>query len=85
MKWTFDNDNFQNNSNDEYNKLCPICKQKLLKTKLEKINEINQYQQTQNYFLLEAAIKQELEKIKKENEAQLYVYLCKKHRNINIL
>ncbi|WP_338958413.1 hypothetical protein [Spiroplasma endosymbiont of Tiphia femorata] len=78
MKWNFDNDSFQNDNNDDFDKLCPICKQKLLEAKLEKINEINQYQQTQNDILL-------IEEIKKEKETQLYVYLCRKHKNENIL
>ncbi|WP_342253891.1 hypothetical protein [Spiroplasma endosymbiont of Zeiraphera isertana] len=85
MKWNFDNDSFQNDNNDDFDKLCPICKQKLLEAKLEKINEINQYQQTQNDILLIEEIKKELEKIKKEKEIQLYVYLCRKHKNENIL
>ncbi|MBP1525077.1 MAG: hypothetical protein H9Q65_00925 [Spiroplasma ixodetis] len=78
MKWNFDNDSFQNDNNDDFDKLCPICKQKLLEAKLEKINEINQYQQTQNDILL-------IEEIKKEKETQLYVCLCRKHKNENIL
>lgn len=65
MKWNFDNDSFQNDNNDDFDKFCPICKQKLLEAKLEKINEINQYQQTQNDILLIEEIKKELEKIKK--------------------
>ncbi len=85
MKWNFDNDSFQNDNNDDFDKLCLICKQKLLEAKLEKINEINQYQQTQNDILLIEEIKKELEKIKKEKETQLYVYLCRKHKNENIL
>lgn len=85
MKWNFDNDSFQNNNNDEFDKLCPVCRQKLLEVKLEKIKEMNQYQQNQNDILLIEEIKKELEKIKKEQETQLYVYLCKKHKNKNIL
>lgn len=85
MKWSFDIDNFQDDSNDEYDKLCPICKQKLLEAKLAKINEINQFQQTQNDILLIEAIKKELEKIKKEKEAQFYIYFCKRHINKNTL
>jgi len=36
MKWNFDNDSFQNDNNDDFDKLCPICKQKLIEAKLEK-------------------------------------------------
>ncbi|WP_425381249.1 hypothetical protein [Spiroplasma endosymbiont of Polydrusus pterygomalis] len=85
MKWNFDNDNFQSENNDEFDKLCPVCKQRLLEAKLEKIKEMNQYQQTQYDILLIEEIKKELEKIKREQETQLYVYFCRKHKNENIL
>lgn len=73
MKWNFDNDSFQTNTNDDFDKLCPICKQKLLEAKLEKIKEINQYQQTQNKILLIEEIKKEIKKKKKLNFMFIYV------------
>lgn len=85
MKWNFDNDSFENNNNEYFNKLCPVCRQKILEAKLEKIKEMIQYQQTQNEILLIEEIKKELKKIKKEKETELYIYLCKKHKNENIL
>jgi len=81
MKWKILNDDFENNN---FETMCPACKQKLLEAKLEKINLINEYQKTQADILLLEEIRIELEKIKKEKANEFYFFLCKKHKIINI-
>lgn len=79
MKW--DKLNEISHADNEDNTLCPTCKEKTLQRKLEKIQLLNEYQQNQSYITLLEEIKQELERIKKEKENQLYVFLCKKNKN----
>lgn len=76
MKW-----DKVNEINHADNALCPTCQEKTLQRKLEKIQLLNEYQQIENYIKLLEEIKQELYRIKKEKETQLYVLLCKKHKN----
>lgn len=81
MKWKILNDDFDSNN---FETMCPVCKQKLLEAKLEKINLINEYQKTQADILLLEEIRIELEKIKKEKANEFYFFLCKKHKINNI-
>lgn len=84
MDWSkFNNKDIIDHTDTEDNNICPVCKEKALQLKLDKIKILNEYQRSQEYTELLESIKNEKERIKKEKETQLYVFLCKKHNNSN--
>lgn len=82
MDWRKANDDTIDHA-DSDSTLCPTCQEKALQRKLEKIKFLNEYQRSQEHIALLEQIEKELERIKKEKETQLYVFLCKKHKNTN--
>ncbi|WP_342276382.1 hypothetical protein [Spiroplasma endosymbiont of Nebria brevicollis] len=83
MDWRKANNDDTIDHADNDSTLCPTCQEKVLQRKLDKIKFLNEYQRSQEDIVLLEQIKKELERIKKEKETQLLVFLCKKHKNTN--